>query len=89
MRVISAEAYLLGVDGPWWRNAGFFRGRDLVAVQAGRSVSDLPLRQVYYWPKDDGTPVEEGPSFLFASPDATKRPNSVHRSLAGEAEATG
>ena len=40
-----------------------------VAVQAGRSVTDLPVRQTYYWPKDDGQPATDGPSMLMASYD--------------------
>ena len=36
-------------DHPWWTAAG---------VQAGRSTTDLPVRQTYYWPQDDGRPVD-------------------------------
>lgn len=45
---------------PWWIPAG---------VQAGRSTTDLPVRQTYYWPKDDGTPATAGRSMLMASYD--------------------
>jgi monoamine oxidase len=45
---------------PWWRPAG---------VRAGRSVTDLPVRQTYYWPTDAGGPAEEGPAMLMASYD--------------------
>jgi monoamine oxidase len=47
-------------SSPWWRAAG---------VEAGRSVTDLPVRQTYYWPKDDGTPATDGPAMLMASYD--------------------
>lgn len=45
---------------PWWLAAG---------VQSGRTVTDLPVRQTYYWPKNDGTPATEGKSMLLASYD--------------------
>jgi monoamine oxidase len=45
---------------PWWLAAG---------VQAGRTVTDLPVRQTYYWPKNDGTPALSGRSMLMASYD--------------------
>lgn len=47
-------------DCPWWRPAG---------VEAGRTTTDLPVRQTYYWPKDDGKPVTEGRAMLMASYD--------------------
>ena len=55
---------------PWWRVAGF-NGPDgaYVPLQAGRSVTDLPVRQTYYWPKSDGSPAESGESMLLASYD--------------------
>lgn len=45
---------------PWWVAAG---------VGAGRSTTDLPIRQTYYWPKNDGSTVTEGPAMLMASYD--------------------
>lgn len=45
---------------PWWLSAG---------VQSGRTVTDLPIRQTYYWPKDDGKPATSGPAMLMASYD--------------------
>ncbi|WP_137939695.1 FAD-dependent oxidoreductase [Chitinivorax sp. B] len=59
---------------PWWRNAGYTQtlpdGTSVyLPVEAGRTVTDLPVRQVYYWPKDDGQPAEQGPSMLLASYD--------------------
>lgn len=47
-------------DCPWWQPAG---------VQAGRTTTDLPVRQTYYWPKDDGQPATEGRAMLMASYD--------------------
>jgi monoamine oxidase len=35
-----ASKLFLGYDRPWWEDIG---------LNAGRSVTDLPLRQVYYW----------------------------------------
>ena len=57
-------------SNPWWRAAGY-TGSDgkFVPVEAGRTVTDLPVRQTYYWPKDDGTPATDGPSMLMASYD--------------------
>jgi monoamine oxidase len=45
---------------PWWLPAG---------VKAGRSTTDLPVRQTYYWPKNDGLPATSGPAMLMASYD--------------------
>jgi monoamine oxidase len=55
---------------PWWLAAGYTDANgEYQAVQAGRSVTDLPVRQTYYWPKEDGSPATEGPSMLMASYD--------------------
>lgn len=45
---------------PWWLAAG---------VQAGRTVTDLPVRQTYYWPQNDGKPALSGRAMLMASYD--------------------
>lgn len=47
-------------DDPWWLASG---------VQKGRSVTDLPVRQTYYWPKGDGSAVTKGKAMLMASYD--------------------
>ncbi|MEO6719015.1 MAG: FAD-dependent oxidoreductase [Ferruginibacter sp.] len=48
-------------SNPWWRAAG---------VQKGRTTTDLPIRQTYYWPKNTGEPAEIGTkSMLMASYD--------------------
>jgi monoamine oxidase len=56
---------------PWWRAAGYFNASTskFVSVEAGRTVTDLPVRQTYYWPCDDGQPATDGPSMLMASYD--------------------
>jgi monoamine oxidase len=55
---------------PWWRISGFTNAAgEFVPVQSGRSVTDLPVRQTYYWPKSDGTPSTNGRSMLLASYD--------------------
>lgn len=55
---------------PWWRASGYTTpdGRS-VSVETGRSVTDLPIRQTYYWPREDGRPATEGPAMLMASYD--------------------
>ena len=47
-------------SNPWWLAAG---------VQKGRTVTDLPVRQTYYWPTNQGDPATEGPAMLMASYD--------------------
>ncbi|WP_281322250.1 flavin monoamine oxidase family protein [Flavobacterium aestivum] len=55
---------------PWWRNAGYnnIKG-EYVPLQSGRTVTDMPIRQTYYWPNNDGTPAESGRAMLLASYD--------------------
>lgn len=58
---------------PWWRNAGYTTRHDgqstYVAVEQGRTVTDLPVRQTYYWPTSAGKPATAGPAMLMASYD--------------------
>ena len=55
---------------PWWRAAGYTAADgNFVPVESGRTVTDLPVRQTYYWPKEDGSPATDGPSMLMASYD--------------------
>lgn len=60
---------------PWWRAAGFDKldpetgEKNFVPVESGRSVTDLPVRQTYYWPTDEGQPAVDGASMLMASYD--------------------
>jgi monoamine oxidase len=57
-------------SNPWWRAAGYTTSDGkFVPVQAGRTVTDLPVRQTYYWPKDDGQPATAGHAMLMASYD--------------------
>jgi monoamine oxidase len=45
---------------PWWLPAN---------VKAGRTTTDLPVRQTYYWPTNTGAPAAGGPAMLMASYD--------------------
>ncbi|QSQ24392.1 FAD-dependent oxidoreductase [Pyxidicoccus parkwayensis] len=45
---------------PWWLPAG---------VEKGRTTTDLPVRQTYYWPDSSGQPVKNGSAMLMASYD--------------------
>lgn len=55
---------------PWWRIAGYTNAKgEFIAVQKGRSVTDLPVRQTYYWPNSDGSPAVTGRAMLLASYD--------------------
>src|SRR5262249_35428843 len=55
---------------PWWLMAGYTSpDRKYIPVEAGRTVTDRPVRQTYCWPKDDGSPATDGPSMLMASYD--------------------
>ena len=60
---------------PWWTAAGYWKtdaatgATSYVAVQSGRTVTDLPVRQTYYWPKADGTAATSGKAMLLASYD--------------------
>lgn len=57
-------------SSPWWRSAGYTDEKgNQVAVESGRSVTDLPIRQTYYWPKNDGSAAKTGESMLLASYD--------------------
>ena len=54
---------------PWWRAAGYDDGTGFKPVESGRTVTDLPVRQTYYWPTEEGTPAQSGPAMLMASYD--------------------
>ncbi|MES2112365.1 MAG: FAD-dependent oxidoreductase [Bacteroidota bacterium] len=56
---------------PWWLSAGYTdetTGK-FIPVESGRSVTDLPVRQTYYWPKNNGKPATKGEAMLLASYD--------------------
>lgn len=58
-------------SSPWWMAAGYTdpaTGK-FIPVESGRSVTDLPVRQTYYWPKNTGKPATSGESMLLASYD--------------------
>lgn len=60
----------LAYDIPWWRQPP-------VSIAAGRSISDLPIRQTYYFPPianpfpppQPGSPLFTGPGLVMASYD--------------------
>ncbi len=55
---------------PWWTVAGYWNAAGTyVPLASGRTVTDLPVRQTYYWPNSDGTPALSGPAMLLASYD--------------------
>jgi monoamine oxidase len=55
---------------PWWRAAGYTDATGaFIPVESGRTVTDHPVRQTYYWPRDDGKPATEGSAMLMASYD--------------------
>jgi monoamine oxidase len=62
-------------NNPWWMAAGYWQTdvaagtSTFVPVQSGRTVTDLPVRQTYYWPNSDGTPATSGKAMLLASYD--------------------
>jgi monoamine oxidase len=55
---------------PWWRAASYTAPTGAVLpLQSGRTLTDLPVRQTYYWPTNEGQPATAGPSMLMASYD--------------------
>jgi monoamine oxidase len=62
-------------QSPWWRMAGTNMkdpktGKTkYVPLQKGRTTTDLPLRQTYYWVYGNGQPVVSGRGMLMASYD--------------------
>ena len=47
---------------PWWRSIG----GSTAPIEQGESTTDLPLRQIYYWPRTDGQPATGGRAMLMA-----------------------
>jgi hypothetical protein len=64
VRPIPLYKLFLAYKYPWWTAVG---------VRQGRSLSDTPVRQVYYWPVDPSaaTPPTTGNALLMAYNDAT------------------
>jgi monoamine oxidase len=62
-------------QSPWWRMAGTNMKNpktgetEYVPLQKGRTTTDLPLRQTYYWVYGNGDPVVSGRGMLMASYD--------------------
>lgn len=50
---------------PWWRAIG----GSTAPIEQGESVTNLPLRKIYYWPRTDGRPASEGRAMLMAGYD--------------------
>ncbi|QUJ69629.1 FAD-dependent oxidoreductase (plasmid) [Photobacterium sp. GJ3] len=48
-------------QSPWWVEQS--------GIESGRSVTDMPVRQTYYWPTNQGQPALDGPAILMASYD--------------------
>lgn len=64
VRAIPLYKLFLVYEYPWWQASG---------VSQGRSLTDTPVRQLYYWPVDPEakTPAKLGKSLLMAYNDAT------------------
>ncbi|WP_212003271.1 FAD-dependent oxidoreductase [Chitinophaga sp. HK235] len=54
-------------DSPWWTE--IVSAPPYPPIVAGRTVTDIPVRQTYYWPADNGEPVTQGKAMLLASYD--------------------
>ena len=64
VRPIPLYKLFLAYEYPWW---------NVVGVSQGRSLTDTPVRQLYYWPVEPGakTPATTGDALLMAYDDAT------------------
>jgi monoamine oxidase len=64
VRPIPLYKLFLAYEYPWWTAVG---------VSQGRSLSDMPIRQLYYWPVDPtaAVPPATGNALLMAYNDAT------------------
>jgi monoamine oxidase len=51
---------------PWWKD---------LKLTLGRSLTDLPIRQTYYWANSQGEPIKDGPAMLMASYDDGNNPD--------------
>jgi monoamine oxidase len=57
-------------SNPWWRAASDTTpSGEVLPLQSGRTLTDLPVRQTYYWPTNEGQPATGGPAMLMASYD--------------------
>lgn len=64
VRPIPLYKLFMAYEYPWWTAVG---------VRQGRSLTDTPVRQLYYWPVDPSakTPSASGRALLMAYNDAT------------------
>jgi monoamine oxidase len=64
VRAIPLYKLFLAYEYPWWQGVG---------VKQGRSLTDTPVRQLYYWPIDPtaAAPAATGRALLMAYNDAT------------------
>jgi monoamine oxidase len=64
VRAVPLYKLFLAYDYPWWNAVG---------VSQGRSLTDTPVRQVYYWPVGPGAAVPQATdrALLMAYNDAT------------------
>ncbi|MEO1224099.1 MAG: NAD(P)/FAD-dependent oxidoreductase [Pseudomonadota bacterium] len=62
VRPIPAFKVFATFQDPWWRSIG----GSTAPLEHGESTTDLPLRQIYYWPRTDGRPSTDGRSMLMA-----------------------
>jgi monoamine oxidase len=64
VRAIPLYKLFLAYEYPWWNAVG---------VSQGRSLTDTPVRQLYYWPIDPSAakPPSTGKALLMAYNDAT------------------
>ena len=69
VRPIPLYKLFLAYEYPWWNAVAAASTRPL----QGRSLTDIPARQVYYWPVDPqaSTPPTTGPALLMAYNDAS------------------
>ena len=64
VRAIPLYKLFLAYEYPWWQSVG---------VSQGRSLTDTPVRQLYYWPIDPAAKAaaKQGKALLMAYNDAT------------------
>jgi hypothetical protein len=64
VRAIPLYKLFMVYEYPWWQSVGVFQGR---------SLTDTPVRQLYYWPVDPSAepPAKLGKALLMAYNDAT------------------
>jgi Flavin containing amine oxidoreductase len=69
VRPIPLYKLFLAYEYPWWNAVATPQDKPL----QGRSLTDTPVRQLYYWPVDPGatSPPTAGPALLMAYNDAT------------------